>query len=123
MENATETDVENEGRFATWAIVEIMGHRRLIGYLAEQEIGGTAMLRIDVLADPPVTQIYSATAVFCITPVTEDTARRAATLNRVAPVSPWELPAPPAPRPGPRDYLDGREDDDEDEPGLTGPAF
>lgn len=88
-------DIENEGKFATWAIVEIMGHRRLIGYLTEQEIGGVAMLRIDILGEKPATQIYGAAAIYCITPVTEKTARRAAGLNRVSPVKLWELEAGP----------------------------
>jgi hypothetical protein len=88
-------DVENEGQLATWAIVEIMGHRRLIGYLTEQEIGGHPMLRIDILSKQPATQYYGGSAVYCITPVTEETARRAAGLNQVAPVKLWELPEGP----------------------------
>jgi hypothetical protein len=78
-----------------WAILELMGHRRLIGFLSEQEIAGRALLRIDVLTEPPVTQFYGADAVYCITPVTEEMARRAAKLNRVMPIQRWELPAPP----------------------------
>lgn len=95
MEDTAAAIVENDGKFASWAIVEIMGHRRLTGFLTEQEIGGRPMLRIDVLGANPVTQIYSPEALFCITPVTEETARRAAGLNQVAPVRLWELPEGP----------------------------
>lgn len=39
------------------------------------------------------TQFYAPSAVYCITPTTEETARRVAGLTRVAPVQQWELPA------------------------------
>jgi hypothetical protein len=31
-----------------WAIIELMGHRRLAGWLSEEEVAGAAFLRIDV---------------------------------------------------------------------------
>lgn len=34
--------------FEGWAILELMGHRRLAGYLREQQVGGAAFVRIDV---------------------------------------------------------------------------
>jgi hypothetical protein len=77
--------------FAEWAILEIMGHRRLAGHVTEQEIAGRGFLRLDVPSDPPVTQYYSPDSVFAIHPVTEETARAAAALARPAPVSRWEL--------------------------------
>lgn len=118
METATKPDVENEADFDCWAVLELMGHRRLIGHLTEQEVGGQKMLRIDVLSTPPATQYYGPGAVYCITPVTEATARRAANLNRVAPVQRWELPEPPGSHPGEEDL-----DEDEGDPDhLTGPA-
>lgn len=81
-------------RFETWAILELMGHRKLAGYLTEQEIAGQGFLRIDVPTTPPVTQYYHPKAVYGITPTTEETARRAADIGRVAPVHAWELPTP-----------------------------
>ena len=84
----------------------------LIGRLevAEQEIAGRAFLRIDVLTDPPVTQFYGSEAVYCITPTTEEMARRAAKLSRVAPIAPWELP----PVQALPDEHEGQDIDDED---------
>lgn len=38
----------NSEHGTTWAILELMGHRRLAGFITEQEIGGSAMLRLDV---------------------------------------------------------------------------
>jgi hypothetical protein len=82
-------------KFEGWVILELMGHRRLTGFLAEQEIAGRAFLRIDVPTEPPATQFYGAEAVYCITPTTEELARSAAKLGRVAPIQRWELPAAP----------------------------
>ena len=84
---------DNDGKFEGWVILELMGHRRLIGYLTEQELAGHPYLRIDVLADPPSTQFYAPAAVYCITPTTEEMAKKASGLSRVAPISRWELPA------------------------------
>lgn len=97
---------ESTDKYEGWVILELMGHRRLIGYLAEQEIAGRAFLRIDVLTEPPATQFYGTEAVYCITPTTEKTARQAAKLNRIAPIQRWELPpAPPSVHPGDDDYV------------------
>lgn len=83
--------------FETWAIVELMGHRRLAGRLTEQEIAGSGFLRLDIPSDPPATQFYRPAAVYAITPTTEETARRVATLSRPAPVQAWELAPAPSP--------------------------
>lgn len=79
--------------FEGWAILELMGHRRMAGLLSTQEIAGQSFLRIDVPTEPAATQFYSASAVYAITPCTEETARAAANLGRVAPVNRWEIPA------------------------------
>jgi len=81
--------------FAEWAIVELMGHRRLAGYLTEVEIAGRGFLRLDIPAGPPggpAMQLYNPSAVYAITPTSEGTARRVAELSQPAPVALWELP-------------------------------
>lgn len=104
--DASPVDNSDE-EFGGWVILELMGHRRLTGYLSEREIAGRAFLRIDVPGDPPATQFYGAEAVYCITPTTEEVARNAAALNQVAPIRRWELPpARPAARPGDEEYAD-----------------
>ncbi|MBI4496833.1 MAG: acetyltransferase [Chloroflexi bacterium] len=73
-----------------------MGHRRLGGFVTEQQIGGASFLRIDVPGadgEPVATQFYAPAAVYCITPTTEAMARAVAATNRPAPVQRWELPA------------------------------
>jgi hypothetical protein len=98
---------DTDDTFEGWVILEVMGHRRLAGYVREQEIAGHAFLRIDVLTDPPSTQFYGAGSVYCLTPVTEETARAACAVNRVAPVSRWELPAASPSREGGAFDIDG----------------
>jgi hypothetical protein len=79
-----------------WAIVELMGHRKLAGDVREVTIAGCAFLRLDVPSDPPVTQYYGGAAIYCITPTTEALARQVAQASRPAPIQRYELPAPPA---------------------------
>lgn len=94
------TDEPERTPFAEWVILELMGHRRLAGYLTEQEIAGRGFLRLDVPSDdgqPSASQLYNPTSVYCITPTTEAVARAVATGNRPAPVHRWELePARPS---------------------------
>jgi hypothetical protein len=87
--------------FEGWAIVELMGHRKLGGHVTEQEIAGAAFLRLDVHAqDKPVaTQFYSPGAVYCITPTTEEIARKLGERNTPQPVTRYEIePARPVSR-------------------------
>ncbi len=77
---------------ASWGDLELMGHRRRIGFIEEDELAGRRMLRIRSLqrADrapglgeptPPLElaedwEIYSPAAVFSFRPLTEDEARK-----------------------------------------------
>lgn len=83
--------------FESWAILELMGHRRLGGFVSEVEMAGVGMFRIDVpeLVDgdtrhAAATQFYAPAAVYAITPTTEEIAR--AVRSRPAPVHAFELP-------------------------------
>lgn len=78
--------------FAEWVILEVMGHRRLAGFLSEMEIAGRGFLRLEVPGQPGATQLYNPTSVYCITPTTEAIARALAVSNQPAPVQRWELP-------------------------------
>lgn len=85
--------------FETWAILELMGHRRMAGKVREQEVFGTNLCRIDVYkgadSEPSMTQLYSASALYCVTPCSEEIARRyAARYDDSGPVARWELPPP-----------------------------
>ncbi len=80
-------------KFEDWAILELMGHRRLAGYVTEQEIAGASFLRLDVhTADSIVaTQFYSPASVYCLTPTTEDIARALGERSQPQPVQRYEL--------------------------------
>lgn len=83
-----------EGIFEEWAILELMGHRRLAGVVTEQSIGGSSFIRIDVPGDGEfmkATQFYNPNAIYCITPTTETIARKIAERDSLQPVQRWEL--------------------------------
>lgn len=80
------------------AIVEVFGHRRLAGVVTEVEVAGAKMIRVDVPSDPPATQFYGGSSIFCLTPCTEETMLEAVAAVRVPePVHRWELPKPALP--------------------------
>ena len=62
---------------ATWAILELMGHTRLIGYVTEEDAFGSKIGRIDVLSQDgsQTTQYFGAASVYRLTPTDEATAR------------------------------------------------
>lgn len=96
-------------------MLELMGHRKLGGYVREQNVAGAGFLRIDVPGEEGnvATQFYAPAAVYCLTPVTEEVARRFAAGCKPEPVTRWELP--PARKPDVRDA----QDDDLDEPEVV----
>lgn len=98
--------------FAGWAILELMGHRRLGGYVTEATLAGAGFLRIDVPGQGEATvatQYYRPDSVYALTPATEEAARAVAQMAQPAPVQRWELPALNAPAgtpPGRDGYVD-----------------
>lgn len=79
--------------FEGWAVVEVMGHRRLAGWVKEETRFGQTMLRIDIPAKEeggdPITQYYSGSSLFCVTPTTGEVVKK---LNEpLAPGEPYRL--------------------------------
>ncbi len=89
------TDHENE-RFEEWATLELMGHRRLAGFVTEQELAGASFFRLDAHTEdgPVTTQYYSPSSVYCITPTTEKVARAMGERTRPEPVHYYGLEPP-----------------------------
>lgn len=91
---------EKKASYEGWSILELMGHRRLGGYVREQELAGHGFIRIDVpkkdgdAGELVATQFYSPGSVYCLTPTTEAMARAVAASSQPTPVHRWELPAP-----------------------------
>lgn len=110
--------------FSGWAVVELMGHRKLAGRVSQVTQYGTAMLRLDVPGPDgqvAATQFYSSSAIYCLTPTTEEIAVAFAWTRKPEPVAAWELLSLPAPArsAGRRDHAgedddDAGEDDDDD---------
>lgn len=85
--------------YSGWALVELMGHRRRAGQVAEVEMCGSKLLRIDtpVGEGEAVTEFYGGGAIFSIRPCTEEVARAAAdSIGDPRPVAPlsYRLAAP-----------------------------
>jgi hypothetical protein len=104
-------------KFEGWCVLELMGHRRLAGYVTEQEIAGAGMFRIDLPGEdkPVATQFYSPAAVYCLTPTTEEIARAIAKRNQPEPVQRWELAKALAPAATAPNHAEENDDGPEEE--------
>jgi hypothetical protein len=104
-------DEQQNGSFESWAVLELMGHRRLGGFVREVQLAGAGFLRIDVPADADgevhSTQFYPPSSVYCLTPCSEEAAKTVARQSRPQPVTIWELP------PARRRHDDEFDNDDE----------
>ncbi len=84
-----------------WGLVELMGYQKLAGLITEEELGGAKMLRVDVPgveAEPPTcwgaeqpsiapwTRYVGGSALYAVTPMTEEACRLLVRSLRVDPV-------------------------------------
>lgn len=108
--------------FEGWAILEIMGHRRIAGFVREVELFGAKMAQVEVPAlpekqilfgllpaVPAFTQLFAGAAIFSTIPTTEAIALAAAENIRLAP--PREVE--PLPAVAPRLLGSSAENDDD----------
>lgn len=74
-----------------WAIVELMGHRRLAGRASEEQHFGVPMLRLEVpAADGFTTHYFGGAAPYAVHPTTEETARAVARESDPEPINRWD---------------------------------
>ena len=95
-----ETNIKSEGRFEGYVILEIMGHRKLSGYIREQTIASANFIRLHTFngsGEVIATQFYNPWSVYCITPTTKEIAIAFGLRNQPAPVQQWELVKPQYP--------------------------
>jgi hypothetical protein len=92
-----------------WFILEALGHRRFGGLVQEVTLAGFGMLRLDVYQGEQVvlTQFYPPSSIYCLTPCTEEMARREAGYSVPAPALLESRP--------PREYDERDDYDDEDD--------
>jgi hypothetical protein len=78
-----ETGGEPSNELKAWALVELFGHQRIVGFLSQQTFGTGVLFRVDVpdlVKDGKVvrvgfTRYFGLSAIYSITPVTEDVVR------------------------------------------------
>lgn len=90
-----ETTEKKEGAFAEWCLVELFGHQKIVGKVSEATLAGGAFLRVDVPGfngEAAFTRFYGPSAVYSISPVTEQIARGMMEQYRNEPVSRFEFP-------------------------------
>jgi len=67
----------------SWALVELFGHQRIVGFLSQQAFGTGVLFRVDVpdltkdgkILRVGFTRYFGLSAIYSITPVTEDIVR------------------------------------------------
>lgn len=81
--------------FSEWALVELFGHQRITGLVSDATLAGGAFLRVDVPQvdeQPAYTRFFGPSAIYSISPVTEDIARQMCRAHRNVPVERYQLP-------------------------------
>lgn len=109
-----------------FAIVELMGHRRVAGKVSEATVAGVTFLRVDIpkgdAEGTVATQFYSGQAIYCMTPTSEEVVKAMARSSQHAPVAVWELNRAPVAFTAP--HGDGIEDvPPSSSPDLTNTAY
>jgi len=75
--------VEPKQELSSWALVELFGHQRIVGYLSQQTFGTGVLFRVDVpdllkdgkLARKGFTRYFGLSAIYSITPCDESMVR------------------------------------------------
>lgn len=86
--------MSDNGKFEMHCIVELFGHQRIAGKVSEQAIGGGGFIRVDVPKTSKregFTKFYGPSAIYAMTPVSEQIAQIMAERMEVEPVSEWQL--------------------------------
>lgn len=96
--------MEQEPKFESWAIVEVMGHNTFAGKVTEQVVAGQGFIRVDVpevpedpncswrKPQPAFTKLIGPGSIYAITPCSEQVAKVAAGRVRVQPVEMLDIP-------------------------------
>ena len=77
LSNQVKLGTPEPPRFATWGLLEIMGHTRVYGYIEEVTLAGDGVLRVTIPTEgEPQEQIYGVGALFCLTPMSEEAVKQ-----------------------------------------------
>lgn len=91
-----DNNLDNGG---AWMLIELLGHRKLAGFVTEEEKWGQVLLRIDIPTDIDfetkklkfTTQLYGTHALYCATYINESDAIQLAKTLRPAPYDKFDL--------------------------------
>lgn len=84
---------QQQEKFETWGLLELFGHTRIAGRISSVQIAGTGFIQIDIPAiseNLEQSRIYGTSAVYGITPMTEEMTRKYAESLQVRPLIPYE---------------------------------
>lgn len=78
-----ETTAPESEELKAWALVELFGHQRIVGYLSQQTFGTGVLFRVDVpdllkngdVVRPGFTRYFGLSSIYSITPVSEQMVR------------------------------------------------
>src|ERR1043166_5150181 len=79
--------------FDQWAKVELFGHQVIVGRVTEATLAGGSFIQVDVPAtngNPAYTRFFGPSAIYSITPVSEQIARDLLQVYRKEPVTRYE---------------------------------
>ncbi len=86
---------EKQNGFNEFCLVELFGHQKIVGRVSEATLAGGAFLRVDVPAvaeNKAFTRFYGPSAIYSISPVTDEIAMGLIAQYRNEPVSRFDLP-------------------------------
>ena len=76
---------EKEPELKAWALVELFGHQRIVGFLTQQTFGSGVLFRVDVpdllekkggtVLRKGFTRYFGLAAIYSVTPIDEETVR------------------------------------------------
>lgn len=61
--------------FEGWAVVELLGHRRLVGRVSQVQLAGVEMLRVDIPTTAPTFLFVNPQSLYQLTPTIEAVVR------------------------------------------------
>lgn len=81
---AEPVDSAPDPELKAWALVELFGHARIVGFLSQQTFGSGVLFRVDVpdllkegkIQRKGFTRYFGLSAIYSITPIDEATVRR-----------------------------------------------
>ncbi len=76
-----------------WAIISLMGHKKIAGFVEEDTLAGHGVLKVTVpqtSTDAPFTTYIEPKALYTMDPVTESIARAHAEINKYRPIEAFD---------------------------------